>query len=514
MTRISADSSTFGEAAVHRTKCINAASDGLNREFDLGPSSLPLVVDLDGILTSTNVFHERFLHASSDAPCSLTSMLHELKKGPQFVDAAVQACGRLEPANLPYRKAILDLIQGECRAGRHVHLLIGKDDDIAMAVADHLGVLESVSGTSLIHDLRGAAKAQYLVDQFPDGFVYAGGSRADDEVFKQARGAVLVGRAVARRKIIEQAGGKVIAVIPEHAANIATWARMLRLHQWSKNLLIAVPMLLAQKFWDLNSLLAVIAGFVLFGMLASGTYVLNDLADIKSDRAHHTKRLRPLAAGTISIVHGLISAIILIATGLMAGFALCTGFGFTLLAYLSLTLGYTFWLKNCPLLDVFLIGVLFASRVVAGTQLADTPTSLWIVSFSISLFTSLALAKRYSELMRSAASGSELEGRRGYRLQDSSVVLAFGVTLAVSAVIIMLLYLQFDAGKTGLYNTLGWLDLVPMVLLSWVMRIWLFSQRGELDADPVVFALRDRASKFHALAVLVLWVLAVVNVAR
>jgi 4-hydroxybenzoate polyprenyltransferase len=286
--------------------------------------------------------------------------------------------------------------------------------------------------------------------------------------------------------------------------------KALRLHQWTKNLLLLVPLLLAQSFFEAHLALRVITGFLLFGMVASGTYLINDLSDLTADRQHRSKRFRALPAGLIGIGVAAPLALFLVVGGLVGSILLHPLFGATAVAYTALTLLYSFSLKRMPLVDVTAISGLFALRIVAGMVLIDHPVSLWLVTFTMVLFLSLALAKRTAELVQAARDGIGAVKGRGYLPGDEPLTLTLGISTAVVSLVVMVLYMQTEALSTGLYLRHGPLLLIPVAVGRWVMRIWVLAHRGLLDDDPVVFAVRDRVSWGYAAVVMSLWALAVV----
>ena len=288
---------------------------------------------------------------------------------------------------------------------------------------------------------------------------------------------------------------------------LRSWASALRPHQWSKNLLIFLPLLLARQF-DGAALATVAAGFLLFCLVASAIYLINDLADLEFDRAHPSKYRRALAAREISQRGALGAAAILLLGAIGAAMVLSPAFGSVLAAYVGLNLLYSFSLKRVPLVDVVLVGALITMRLVGGMLLLGQPISLWLSGFGLALFTALAMAKRHSELVRAVRDSRPAPPGRGYTAADLPLTLVFGLGSAAAAVIVVALYFRFEAAATRLYPALPWLYAVPPVLVSWLARIWLRARRGELDSDPVIFALRDPVSWAHAAAIIALWVAA------
>jgi 4-hydroxybenzoate polyprenyltransferase len=274
------------------------------------------------------------------------------------------------------------------------------------------------------------------------------------------------------------------------------WLRALRLHHWSKNLFVFVPLLLGHYFDDVTKVAASLAAFVLLGLLVSAGYLINGVTDVEADRQHKSKRHRPFASGRLSPLAGLAAAAVLAALAFAGAAFVSRGLVTVLAAYFLLTVGYSLWLKTVALVDVAAIATMLTLRIAAGGAAIGTGHSAWLLSFSGAFFLSLALAKRHSELMQMAQAGPGAIAGRGFRSEDWPLTLAFGVGAGTACIIIMLLYLANDAAPSGFYPNQGWLYAVPGAVLVWLMRVWLLSHRTELHDDPVVFALKDPASLF------------------
>jgi 4-hydroxybenzoate polyprenyltransferase len=466
------------------------------------------VVDLDGTLTLTDTLYESFAKFLFRNPAAALAGLLRLAHGPAAVKHYIAGRCRPDPAALPYRAELIDIVRAEKARGRAVHLVTAADQAIAEDVARHFGLFESAAGSDGRLNLKGPNKLAYLREKFPGGFIYAGDGSADLPVFIGARGAILCDVAGSTAARIAEAKVPVVATL-RHARNPAhAWLRAFRVHQWAKNLLLFVPLFVGHAFGDPKALASTALGFALLCLLSSATYIVNDLADLDADRAHASKRLRPFASGGLKILHGLIAAPLMIVTALAGALALSPPFAAALLAYLILTTAYSFGLKRVALLDVFAIGVLFTLRIVMGAEVVGLAHSAWLLSFALSFFISLALSKRHGEVMRAAsADAGEIAGR-GYRGNDWPVTLTFGVGVGLVSVVIMLLYMTNDAAPSGFYHRPGLLYVIPALLTLWLMRIWLLSHRMELHDDPVVFALRDRVSLSLGLAVAISFYLA------
>src|SRR3954471_10864430 len=208
-----------------------------------------------------------------------------------------------------------------------------------------------------------------------------------------------------------------LIVNPPHMAPSVVWFRALRAHQWAKNTLLFVPLFVGHAF-SADSVLRMAAAFVLLSLLSSATYIVNDLADLEADRAHPTKRLRPFASGRLTVRQGLVAAPLVMITALAGAYILASAFAASMAGYLVLTLAYSYRLKRVPLLDVFVIGVLFTLRVVMGAEAIGIGHSPWLLSFALAFFVSLALAKRHGEVMRAAGVDATDVAGRGYGGND------------------------------------------------------------------------------------------------
>ncbi len=290
-------------------------------------------------------------------------------------------------------------------------------------------------------------------------------------------------------------------------ANWRTWLRQLRLHQWLKNLLIFVPLVAARKLGDPKMLAAAAAAFVAFGCVASATYIVNDLFDLSHDRRHPTKRHRPLAAGVLSIPSVAAAALALLAVGSSIACALPVQFAQVLLLYLGGTVAYSLFLKRSAPLDTFALAGLYALRMLAGNAATGLAPSFWLLAFSIFLFLSLAMAKRYAELLRLRSNGESAPPGRGYLAADREMVGQLGVAAGYASALVLALY--FNSPQAALlYSRPGLLWLLCVLLLYWITHLWLVAHRGRLDDDPVIFAMRDRVSRLVALLAAALLILA------
>jgi 4-hydroxybenzoate polyprenyltransferase len=281
--------------------------------------------------------------------------------------------------------------------------------------------------------------------------------------------------------------------------------RALRPHQWAKNLLLIVPLILSHRPVGMADFAWVVAAFLAFSLAASFVYVTNDLLDLPSDRKHPTKRNRPFASGRVPIVHGLLLAVCLIVPALSIAVVLSPIFLGLLLLYTATCLVYSLRIKKFAILDVLCLSGLYTLRLFAGGVVTGVALSAWLLAFSMFLFLSLAFAKRYVELA-GTAQGKALLGR-GYGPLDLDMVRILGPMSGYLSVLVICLYVN-DTAPSALYRHPELLWCIAPVLLYWVTRLWFIAQRGELDSDPVLFALRDRASLVCGAVCLALFLIA------
>jgi 4-hydroxybenzoate polyprenyltransferase len=306
---------------------------------------------------------------------------------------------------------------------------------------------------------------------------------------------------------LRSANVKPVATFTDRSSTLKSWLRAVRLHQWAKNTLIFVPLLLAHH-WTRGSIAGGLTGFLSFGLCASATYIINDLLDIDADRKHPRKRRRPFAAGDLSAITGVVAVITLMIFATALAFALpkivvAIGgpdpalrpyfFAEWLAFYTVTTLSYSLYLKRMVLLDVFVLSGLYTVRILAGSAATIVAVSTWLGGFSVFFFLSLAFVKRFSELESLRERGGIATTGRGYKVKDLEQLRSLGTGAAYAAVVIMTLYIS-NPETRGLYQRPLRLWLVIPVLLLWLSQIWMLASRGEMHDDPVVFAITDKRS--------------------
>ncbi len=477
---------------------------------------LPIVVDLEGTLLVADTLDEGMATIVFARPVKLASAVLALLQGRSAFKTAVAGSQKIDIDALPVRENLLQWLREQRAQGAALHLVTSSHQSIADAVARRFGIFDSATGSDpdisgdRFH-LKGQAKCDHLRQRFPDGFVYCGDSRTDIPVFLAARAVVLCDPPASAEAAVSEADVAILARFDSQSLTPVELFKAFRIHQWSKNVLIFAPLFLGHVYTRPEAILSALAGFAILSLLATASYLANDVADLGPDRHHKTKRLRALASGRLSLRLAFLIAPLLALGAFAAALALSPPFAGALLFYFVLTTLYSWRLKRVPLLDVFVIGTLFTSRIVMGAAVVGVVQSIWLLSFAMFLFFSLALAKRHGELLAAAdTDGETLYRSRGYRPSDWPLTLVLGLGSGLVSVVIMLLYMTADAEPSGFYRHSERLFAVPAALMLWIMRVWLLSHRGELDDDPVVFALKDKTSLALAGVVALTFVAAVV----
>lgn len=454
---------------------------------------LPLALDLDGTLLKTDTLAECALAHVRASPWGGLALLAWAAKGRANLKRNLAQYAKAGAPTWPANEAVLAYARSEADGGRLVVLATAADYAVGEEVRRRFPFISQVFASDGHTNLKGNRKAAALADAFPNGFVYAGNDRADVPVWRASASVIGVGRGAS---LAERCGPPVEASFPSDETALSAWLRSLRLHQWIKNILLFIPMILGGRALEGEAWIAAIAMFLALGLMASGTYQINDLIDLSADRRHWSKHKRPLASGELSIRSGVASSIVMVMSGLALSAA---SFGLAgillMLGYLLLTLAYSFALKRVAILDAFVIGFLFSARLAIGMVVTRVETSAWLLVFACFLFTSLTFAKRTVELLQLESRGVVGAEGRGYVARDAAVTMALGVAGSVASVLVLTLYIVNDAFQQTFFGATMFLWTAPILLGIWVGRIWLVCWRGELTDDPIVFAIRDPASR-------------------
>lgn len=452
----------------------------------------PLCVDLDGTLLRSDILYESLLALLAHNPLYVFLLPLWLLRGKAYVKRQLASRVQLPAHTLPYDERVLELLRTTSQRPRV--LCTASDRLLVEPIAAHLGLFEAVMASDGHTNLSGSNKGQALAARFGErGFDYMGNARVDLKVWAHAGGAIVVnnGAALARDAARQT---EVLAHLPAQGGGWMTWIKALRVYQWLKNLLVLVPLLTAHLFFDLGSIINAGMAFLAFGLCASGVYLLNDLLDLTPDRMHPRKRRRPFAAGSLPLLHGLLLAPLITLAGFALAWACSPAFAGVLLCYYIMTLAYSLKLKRIVMVDVVLLAALYTVRIIGGAVAISSALSFWLLAFSMFVFLSLAMLKRYTELAAALASGKEMAIGRGYSVADLPLVQSLGAAAGYIGVLVLALYIH-SPESLELYTNPRVLWLLCPVLLYWISRMWIVSHRGDMHDDPIVFAALDRASQ-------------------
>lgn len=447
---------------------------------------LPLAVDLDGTLVKGDLMQEAAVALIIRNPLTIFRLLLWLLRGRAYLKAQIAEQAPLPPAeNLAYNQELLAYLKQQHTQRRPLLLATAAHRRHAEAVARHLGIFQTVLATEGDVNMKGSRKAEELVRVCGDKkFDYAGDSAADIAVWQRAHQPILVNAsaAVARRYPQAQQFDR-----PPPLRTV--WCKALRPHHWMKNLLLFTVVFSGHQLLSPPVMLAAALGFIVFNLLASATYLINDIVDLPFDRRHSKKCNRPLAAGHISIVASVSVAAALYTAAIVLAHWLPSAFTHIALLYVVATFAYSFKLKRLLLIDVLVLALLFTLRVVAGALATDIHISFWLLAFAVFIFLSLAILKRTSELLNTSAP----EAGRAYQSGDTASMAMLGISAGMVAMFVLALFIDSNTALQR-YSQPHYIWLAVPLMLYWISRLWILGARGVIGGDPLLYAVRDRAS--------------------
>ncbi len=457
--------------------------------------SKPLVVDLDGTLIRADILVEGMLGQFKKSKTALFELPFWFFMGKTVLKTKLARHVELDIASLPYNKELITFLEQERKNNRQIVLATASHRFYADQIASHLGIFDRVIATEGNINLSSNAKRERLVAEFGHkGFDYMGNSREDLAVWTADDKAYLVDPDPGVSKLAEK-NGNVERIIISRPNLLHAFFRSLRPYQWLKNLLIFIPLLAAHQVMNGLLFFQALFAFIFFCATASSGYLVNDLLDLENDRYHHRKKSRPLASGDLPIHIGLLTApILFIAAFVFSLVFLSWHFTLALTLYYVITIAYSHFLKGLMGIDTIVLAFLYTLRIIAGSYACGLVPTFWILAFSMFIFLSLAMLKRYSELFDARAKGetSRTKGR-GYFPSDIEIIANLGISSGYLSVLVLALYIQ-DSRTLLMYKTHELIWLACPILLFWISRVWIIAHRGEMDDDPVLFAIKDKVS--------------------
>lgn len=453
---------------------------------------VPLCVDLDGTLLRSDLLIESALAGVRRNPLDALRLPGWLRRGRAALKRRLAERAGLDVARLPYDVRVVEWLHGEAGSRRKI-LCTAADASLAEAVAAHVGGFDEVLASDGANNLSAAAKAQLLCARFGErGFDYAADTEADLQVWRRARRAIVVN---APAGLADRVRGvcEVERVFGRENGGWRDVLRALRPHQWLKNLLVLLPLLAAHLLFSPAAVSRALLAFACFCLCASAAYLANDLLDLQADRQHPRKRSRPFASGALPIRAGVAASPLLAAAALLLALCLSREFAAVLLAYATTTVAYSLYLKRVAILDVVTLAALYTIRIIGGAVAIPVPASHWLLAFSMFLFLSLAMVKRYAEVRSVAEAGRVQVAGRGYAAQDLRRIEILGIGSGCLSVLVLAFYIDSTASQ-ALYRHQEYLWALTPALLYWIGRVWSVARRGGMHDDPLVFATTDRAS--------------------
>lgn len=455
---------------------------------------IPLCVDLDGTVIKTDLLYESVLLLIKNKPSVALRLPLWLKEGRAYLKRQIASQVELSLDTLPINEEVVAYLRAQKEAGRKIILVTASDHLLATKFAEKVGVFDDVIGSDGETNYKGEGKLRKLISLFGEkGFDYVGDSQADIHVWRGARKAIVVSSqnaplTAATRDLFPDA-----EYIVSERLKRRSYLKALRVHQWVKNLLVFLPLVMAHRVQEPMLILMATCAFFAFSACASAVYLINDLLDLESDRLHPYKRRRPFASGALPILHGIFLVPVLLFTALIVGAALGIEFLAVLAGYFAITFGYSLRFKQIVLVDILVLASLYTVRMIAGGVAVGVEVSPWLLAFSMFFFYSLAAVKRFSELYSARKREKKSLAGRGYRAEDLEFMAAMGNGAGFTSVLVLALYVTSN-DVTALYSKPQYLLLICPLLMYWISRIWLLAHRGELHDDPIVFAITDRVS--------------------
>jgi 4-hydroxybenzoate polyprenyltransferase len=453
----------------------------------------PLCVDLDGTLVKSDTLVDSLLLLVRSRPLDALKTPLWALRGKANLKREVSARVTLSAEHLPYNRPLLEYLMEQRGRGRKLYLATGADGVLAERIARHLGIFEGVLASDGTTNLTGHSKLSSFQERFAGEFDYIGNARPDLPLLSAAAIPMLANPHLGLRMALRSGRVKTKRTFTDRSSALRVFIKAIRVHQWAKNSLIFIPPLLAHRT-SLPLLGTALIAFFCFSLCASATYIVNDLLDIEADRQHPRKRHRAFASGNLSAASGIAISLVFLALAFAGSVEfLPTAFLGWLSLYLVTTLAYSLSLKRVVILDVVVLSALYTLRMLAGAAATSTLISPWLAAFSIFIFLSLAMVKRFSELQNVRTAGTTLSNGRGYLLNDIEQIRSFGTSSAFASVVVFAVYIgQPEVQSLYHHHERMWL-MTPLMIL-WLCRVWLLASRGELDEDPVVFALTDQMS--------------------
>lgn len=453
-------------------------------------------MDLDGTLFKTDTLHELIISILKKSPLIIFKFPFWLFSGKAYFKKRVSNHVEVNFNMLPQNKEFVNFLSKEKENGRQLILATGSSEKIAKQAFNFFAIFDKFISSDDQTNLTGKNKLERIIQENGSklSFSYAGNSKQDLTIWEKSEEVILVNYTKSTADRVDSYGKKILKFSLSSPLNFL--CRSFRIHQWIKNTLIFVPLIVSHRFLEIELLFQSFFGFFSFCLCASSGYLINDLLDLNADRSHVSKSKRPLASGDLPLSWGIISIPSLFLGGMLIAIYQSPSLFMVVGFYYISSFSYSLFFKKIIGLDIAILAILYTIRIYAGSLCTGIEISSWLLCFSLSLFCSLALLKRFTEL--NALSKKDRILRRSYSPQHMKTILLLGLFSIIGSVSVLISYI-LSADARSLYQNwfILWL-IVPLFCYS-ISRMWFFAHQNKMDQDPVAFAINDRTTVISVL---------------
>lgn len=451
-----------------------------------------LVVDLDKSLLKIDIFQELIVKSIVFKPLIFIKSIFLLISGRHVSKKYLAEKMPITDKQLPVNNEVLLLLNEYKNKGYSIVLATGANQIHTDIVNDKIFKFDYViSSDDNVNCIR-KVKLELIEKMIGKDFIYLGDSKNDLIIWERCKKSIPVNPSNHLINSLKIKKVKIIKTLAHQRSPFALLIKQFRIYQWSKNLLLFLPLLVTHTYFDYTILNKVFFDFLSFSLIASSVYLLNDIIDINSDRVHDTKKNRPIASGDIPAYIGFILFILFLITGFFLAFLSSSAFFAIILFYVILNFFYSIYLKKLIIVDIIVLTTFYFIRIIAGNIHVGEELSVWITAFSLFLFLSLGLVKRFNDL---SIKKDNLIDHAIYKSNDKNIFLMLGLSSGLLSALILVFYIKSPL-VIELYRSPSILFMVIPFFIYWISRIWLLSNRGEILSDPVYFTINDKVSYF------------------
>ena len=449
-----------------------------------------LIVDLDNSLLRIDLFKDSLGKCFLKKPRIFFTSVFLALSNRAKAKTIIARNTSIELNTLPYDDKVINIITDYREKGYQIILATGAAHNYAQPIANHLGLFDKVMATNETINNTSINKLNAIKSEIEGDYIYVGDSRKDIPIWLDCKKAILVGFKASIIKILKKNNVEIIDIVKKEKSSLRILLKQLRVYQWAKNMLLFVPALASHQLMISSVFINALTGFIAFSLLASSIYVLNDIVDVDHDRKHPVKKNRPIANGDLTMFSAYAVLIVCFMLGIWLSVGLGDAFLLTAIIYLILNLLYSFFLKRVVILDIILLATFYTLRLIIGHTPDSIPLSPWLLSFSIFLFFSLGLLKRYIDTVILSENNIGSLSGRNYSVNDGNILMSLGIGSGLVSALVLILYTGSDQVQQFYATPLLLIALAP-AMLYWISRIWFMASRGLIKSDPVLFTLKD-----------------------